>query len=376
MKRLLFVSFLLAGLLVTASCASAASELGLDKAAQFENSGSRPESPPQATLSAPDGVRTLDADPQRMIVRTADVRLIVQDTAAAITRITRLAEESNGYVVSSNMWKEGERLVGAISIRVPAESFNNAMSTLRALADEVTYDKTTADDVTEEYFDLSAKLKNLEATEAQLLEIMKKAESIEDILAVQRQLDSTRSEIERNRGRINYLEQTSETSLISVQLTQSKLDVEIFATSARYIKGGGTVNFKANVVGGFAPYTYRWDFGDKSTSTEETPAHAYRASGKFTVSLTVTDDRDNAVTDTRNDYITVASGWSPGVIAGNAWTGLKGFSQVLADIIIWLGIFSPVWLIGGALVYWLVKGKNREKFGWPRWLIKLLGLEN
>jgi hypothetical protein len=234
------------------------------------------------------------------------------------------------------------------------------------MADEVTYENISANDVTEEYIDLSAKLKNLEATEEQLLEIMKKAEKVEDILAVQRELTNTRDEIERTKGRMQYLEQTSETSLIEVQLTQSKLDVKLTAISGRDVRGGEKVYFRAEISGGFAPYTYKWDFGDKATSTDEAPVHAYSSAGKFTVSLTVTDDKGNTATDARADYITVQSGWNAGNIAKSAWKGLGAFGQVLADILIWLGIFSPVWIIGGGVWFWVWrrrKGKKAAKAG-------------
>jgi hypothetical protein len=73
-------------------------------------------------------------------------------------------------------------------IRVPVGEFDTAMSTLRAMADEVTSENTISQDVTEDYVDLNADLTNLEATEAQLLQIMTKADKVEDILAVQNQL--------------------------------------------------------------------------------------------------------------------------------------------------------------------------------------------
>jgi len=286
-----------------------------------------------------------------MIVRTGNMQLVIEDVLDAIDRITRLAESMDGYVVSSSSWREGERLRGVITIRVPAESFDDAVRSLSEMAVEVRSQTTSSKDVTEEYVDLSAKLKNLEATEEQLLRIMEKAEKVEDILAVQKELSRTREEIERTKGRMQYLERTSETSLIEVQLEQSKLDVKLSA-SRRSVKEGEDVWFEAQVAGGFAPYSYEWDFGDGVTSTSERPRHAYRSPGDYTVSLTVTDDRGNTDADTREDYITVLPGWSAGNIARSAWNGLVTFGHVLADIFIWLGIFSPVWIVIGGLVYW------------------------
>jgi PKD repeat protein len=103
---------------------------------------------------------------------------------------------------------------------------------------------------------------------------------------------------------------------------------------------------------------YTWDFGDNTTSTDENPSHAYNSSGKFAVSLTVTDDKGNTATDTRTDYITVQSGWNVGNIAKAAVKGLTVLGQVIVNILIWVGIFSPVWIIGGGIGYWIWRRKK------------------
>jgi len=86
------------------------------------------------------------------------------------------------------------------------------------------------------FVDLTAKLKNLEATEQQLLKIMEKAEKVEDILAIQRELTNTRQQIEQTKGRMQYLEQTSATSLIEVSLEQSKLDAKFTVTAVHKVR--------------------------------------------------------------------------------------------------------------------------------------------
>jgi hypothetical protein len=142
---------------------------------------------------------------ERMIVRRGTLQLIVADVPLTITRIGSLAESLNGFVVSSNRWREGDRLVGEITVRVPAADFTMTMVTLREMAVEVMLESTSSQDVTEEYIDLSANLKNLEATEEQLLRLMEKAEDVPDILAVQTELSRTRGDIERTLGRMQYL---------------------------------------------------------------------------------------------------------------------------------------------------------------------------
>jgi hypothetical protein len=314
----------------------------------YDNSTSAGES-----LYSPD-------DTDRMIVRTGNMALVVVDIPATITRITQIAGEHQGYVVSSQSWKEGQLLRGTISIRVVASDYDNVVNELSNLAVEVTSQTTSSQDVTEEYIDLTAKLNNLEATEQQLLKVMSQALTVEDILAVQRELTNTRDSIERTKARMQYLERTSGTSLLNIQLEQAALKVDF---NAHYVvvKVGRNVPFNSEVAGGFAPYSYEWDLGDGKTSIDANPIHQYKAAGTYTVTLKVTDDRHNTDTRIRKDYITVQPGWSAGNIAGNAWNGLVIFGWGLVNIFIWLGIFSPVWIIGGGIGYWIYR--RRKKAG-------------
>ncbi len=295
-----------------------------------------------------------------MIVRTGDMALVVADIPATIARITQIAGEHQGYVVSSQSWKEGQLLRGTISIRVVASDYDTVVNEVSNLAVEVTSQTTSSQDVTEEYIDLTAQLNNLEATEQQLLKIMSQAQTVDDILAVQQQLTATRDSIERTKGRMQYLEKTSSTSLLNIQLEQSKLQVDFNASNV-VVKTGQTVWFSATVVGGFTPYSYEWDFGDGKTSTDANPVHQYKSAGTYAVTLKVTDDRQNTDTKVRKDYIIVQPGWSAGNIAGYAWNGMVTFGRVLANIFIWLGIFSPVWIIGGGIGYWIYR--RRKKAG-------------
>ncbi|MFC1861300.1 DUF4349 domain-containing protein [Chloroflexota bacterium] len=330
--------------------------------------------------SANDGEIVSFWDTKRMIIRTGNISLVVEDIHAAIEKITRMAEDYTGYVVSSNVWEENlgytyiptpevrdyssesawQRLAGNISIRIPAERFEDAMRGLRGLSVDVTSESTSSTDVTEEYTDLTAKLNNLEATEIQLLKLLEKAEKVEDILNVQRELSRTRGEIEQIKGRMQYLERTSAMSLIEVQLQQASLDVRFSADKTR-AKKGEDIRFFSQIAGGFSPYSYEWDFGDGKTSTVNSPVHTYNAVGSYTVTVKISDDRGNTDFETRTDYITVLPGWNAGNTAGGAWNGLVTFGHALANIFIWIGIFSPVWIIIGGIVWWLLRRRKHKK---------------
>ena len=293
-------------------------------------------------------------------MRTGEISLVVVDVAKAIEQISGLAADFDGYVVSSNSWREGDRLAGTIAIRVDAQHFDAATRALRGLAVEVVQESTTSKDVTEEYVDLSAQLHNLEASEAQLLELMKQTGEVAEILDVQRELAKTRGEIERTRGRMQYLEQTSSTSLIQVYLQQAELDVS-FSASNRRPKEGQDIYFEPRIAGGISPFSYEWDFGDGNTITDVAPTHTYQSEGSYNVSLKVTDDRGNTDTEYRENYIEVLPGWSAGGIASGAWNGLVAFGRGLSSFLIWLGIFSPVWIVIGAIIYFIYRWRRRRK---------------
>jgi len=163
-----------------------------------------------------------EAGIDRKLVKTGQLTLEVDDVVEAMDDVAEIAGELDGYVVSSNKYESDSRARGRISIRVPAERFDEAFDRLRQIAIDVPYENTESRDVTEEYTDLEAQLRNLEATEAQYLALLEKAETVEDILAVQRELSNVRGQIERTKGRMQYLERTSDMSLIEVSLQETK----------------------------------------------------------------------------------------------------------------------------------------------------------
>lgn len=297
---------------------------------------------------------------ERMIVRTGDMSLVVADVSIAIERIAGFAVSYDGYVVSSSSWREGDRLVGNIAIRVDAKRFDDAIRALRHLAVEVIQESTSSKDVTEEYIDLEAKLSILEVTEVKLKQLMEEAKTVEESLDVNRELYRIQSEIEQTKGRMQYLEQTSSMSLIQVRLEQAELDVT-FSASKKTVKTGQDIRFDPRIGGGISPYSYEWDFGDGNTSTDVAPTHAYKSEGSYTVTLKVTDDRGNWDDKERGGYIDVLPGWSAGNTVSSAWNGLATLGRVLVDIFIWVGYFIPLWIVIGVILYFAWWRRRKKK---------------
>jgi hypothetical protein len=180
-----------------------------------------------AAPSAPDALnRELANQPvssDRLVIRNADLSIVVKDPETAMTAITKLAEEMGGFVVSSNLYQayksDGLPVPEAsVTIRVPAEKLDQALEKIKADAVKVQSENQTGQDVTSEYVDLESQLKNLEAAEAQLMKIMEKAEETEDVLNVFNQLTSIRGQIESIKGQMKYYKDSAALSAITVRL--------------------------------------------------------------------------------------------------------------------------------------------------------------
>jgi type IV secretory pathway TrbD component len=181
--------------------------------------GGYAESPKDAQWAA-DGDGSISVDIERKIIKTGYMTLVVKDVEQSLDEISAIAGKLGGFVVSSSKSGDEDSVRGNMAIRVPAEKYDEAITELRAIAVQVPDESTDTQDVTEEYIDLTARLSSLEATEAQYLELLKKAETVEDILNVQQALSNIRQDIESLKGRIQYIERTSDMSLININIRE------------------------------------------------------------------------------------------------------------------------------------------------------------
>jgi hypothetical protein len=167
-------------------------------------------------------VATQAVPQSRMIVRTANVRIIVADTAKAVDAITTAAEAGGGYVADSSVWRDGELLRARLTLRVPAEKLTSTLASIRGVAKRVDNETLTSEDVSQEYVDLESQLRNLEATENELRELMtsirQTSRKASEVLEIHQQMTAIRGEIERTKGRMRYLGQTSALSTIQLEL--------------------------------------------------------------------------------------------------------------------------------------------------------------
>ncbi|MBX3268139.1 MAG: DUF4349 domain-containing protein [Acidobacteria bacterium] len=163
---------------------------------------------------------TVPAD--RKIIRNAELDLESEAPDEAQTRITAIAEQMGGFVVesqqSSSDVRSSRRDIVSMTIRVPSAKFGETLEAIRNASGRVVVESVKGQDVTQEFIDIEARLKAQQALEAQFTEIMKRANTVEDALEVQRQLAVVRGEIEKIEGRKRFLENQSSLSTIKLRI--------------------------------------------------------------------------------------------------------------------------------------------------------------
>lgn len=160
----------------------------------------------------------------RLVIRNANLTLVVSDPTASVDAISQMAEDMGGFIVSSYLYETAygtgdlTTTQGTITIRVPADQLDMALDTIKAGAIEVRSENISGEDVTQQYVDLQSRLRNLEAAEEQLQEIMASAATTEDVMMVYNQLVQVRGEIESVKGQMQYFEQSARLSAVTIEL--------------------------------------------------------------------------------------------------------------------------------------------------------------
>ncbi|MBU0647375.1 DUF4349 domain-containing protein [Patescibacteria group bacterium] len=164
----------------------------------------------------------VSAKSTRLVIKTGIINMVVKDITDSAKNIIKYTESKNGWIVSSESTEQEKIHSSYIVAQVPSKDFNDAIIYFKGLAEKVSHEEIQGQDITEEYTDLESNLKNLEATENQLREIMKTSGAIMDVLAVQKELTMVRGQIEQIKGRMQYLKGNVEMSTIGINLALSE----------------------------------------------------------------------------------------------------------------------------------------------------------
>jgi len=177
----------------------------------------------EQSVAGPGTVQAATLD--RKVIRKGALDLIVGNPTATVEQIAMIAQRHNGYVVSSELNGRQENQRGTITIRVPAAQFDTVRDELKKLAKQVQSEQTSADDVTMQFAENEATLRNFRAEEASYLDIMKRSGAIKDTLQVAQQLSDVRGRIERLEAEIRTMSLETEMTAIQVSVSAEPIAV-------------------------------------------------------------------------------------------------------------------------------------------------------
>jgi hypothetical protein len=197
----------------TSGASAAAPIVGSDASGASSNESASGGTTGEAAQSAPG----LD----RLVVRTAQMDLAVADVAGTINAVRDQAVSNGGFVFSSSTQMRNDRQFAQMTIRVPADRYDATMDALRSASwvDKVQREESSTKDVSAEYVDNQAQLASLRTTQTRFMALLDKAETVDDILRLENELTSVRTQIEQIQGRQNYLDNATSYSTISVSLS-------------------------------------------------------------------------------------------------------------------------------------------------------------
>ena len=160
---------------------------------------------------------------KRKIVYRADIDLVVEQFDPLPEQIEAAVKQHGGFVSASNITgSPGQPRNGRWTVRVPVDRFAEFVAAVRQLG-EVRSINSTSDDVTAEYYDIEARIRNKQQEEERLLKLLAEATGkLEEILAVEKELSRVRGEIEQAQGRLRMLKDVTELTTVTVSVTEIK----------------------------------------------------------------------------------------------------------------------------------------------------------
>lgn len=159
---------------------------------------------------------TGDGTGERKIIYNAGLTLETRDPDGVYAFVMEYMKEQKGYIASARRWVDmDERLHIEMRLRLPAPALETALAAIGGLG-KVVEKSITGRDITEEYYDLEARLKNKKRQEERYLEILQAAKTVDEVLKVERELERIRGEIESMEGRFRYLQDQTELATLNL----------------------------------------------------------------------------------------------------------------------------------------------------------------
>ncbi len=164
-----------------------------------------------------------DVASEKKEIKNGSLTMRVNDADRAVEQMTAVAVEHEGEIYSSNFYQDTQNIKnGSVEVRVPVDRFDSAFAALKKVATAVVGESTYGQDVTLEYRDLQARLKNKQAEEQSFLKLLDQSGKLSDVIDVTREVSRVRGEIEQLQAQITYMESQTDYAMISISLTEDE----------------------------------------------------------------------------------------------------------------------------------------------------------
>lgn len=193
---------------------------------------------------------------ERKLITEGRVSFETSDIETSRAKILQAVNKYKAYISSDEEFNYSEELRNTITVRIPSENFDYFLSEATKGVEKFESKEINVRDVTEEFLDVQARLKTKKELETRYLELLKKADSVSDMLEIERQIGQLRSEIESIEGRLNYLQNRVSFSTLTLTLIQRSAKENEFGKKFK----NGFVNGWNNFIYFFVVLTNIWPF--------------------------------------------------------------------------------------------------------------------
>ena len=164
---------------------------------------------------------------ERKMIRTASMDMLVKSPKETSEKIRLLAEQIGGFLVTSEISGGEDDASASLTVRVPVNQFEQFRAQISKFGLKVESEKLETQDVTKQYVDLGARLRNLHAQETQYLGILKQARTVKDTVEVSDKLNEVRLQIDQQQAEFDTLSKQVDTVALTISL-HAEAEARIF----------------------------------------------------------------------------------------------------------------------------------------------------
>lgn len=154
------------------------------------------------------------------VIRTGNLIMRVDSAEKRMNELRAIVDNVKGFVAQANLTDNANVKTAYVTLRIPSDKYDATVAQIKGLASTVFNESTSGDDVTDQFVDLQARLGAAKAEEAQYLEILKRAGTIEETLQVTGRLGEVRSRIEQMEGQMRFLQDRTDYATLSITMTE------------------------------------------------------------------------------------------------------------------------------------------------------------